>query len=159
MVLCAAYFRPGALSLQHGGRLVRRRVLLQKHVEWPPEPYLQSAKRRRKIGRGGPDDFVSIEPRRSRKNEIQRCGNLRKTRNGARGVTDVRGSGGPRHSLGAVGESFDVERRSSRSTPRGTHFADRHQYFAAMHHDVDTDRYHAHLAINKISLDGRVLDR
>ena len=37
--------------------------------------------------------------------------------------------------------------------------ADRHQYFAAMQHDVDTDRYHVHLAINKISLDGRVLDR
>jgi hypothetical protein len=28
-----------------------------------------------------------------------------------------------------------------------------------MHHDVDTDRYHVHFAINKISLDGRVLER
>jgi hypothetical protein len=37
--------------------------------------------------------------------------------------------------------------------------ADRHQYFAALHHDVDTDRYHVHLAINKVSIDGRVLDR
>ncbi|MGP6158608.1 MAG: relaxase/mobilization nuclease domain-containing protein [Vulcanimicrobiaceae bacterium] len=37
--------------------------------------------------------------------------------------------------------------------------ADEHQYFAAMHHDVDTDRYHVHLAINKVSLRGRALNR
>jgi hypothetical protein len=58
------------------------------------------------------------------------------------------------------GESFDVEQaKLAVDAARHSLDADRHQYFAAMHHDVDTDRYHVHLAINKISLDGRVLDR
>ncbi len=58
------------------------------------------------------------------------------------------------------GESFDVEQaKLAVDAARHSLDADRHQYFAAMHHDVDTDRYHVHLAINKISLDGRVLER
>jgi hypothetical protein len=58
------------------------------------------------------------------------------------------------------GESFDVEQaKIAVDAARHSLDADRHQYFAAMHHDVDTDRYHVHLAINKISLDGRVLER
>jgi hypothetical protein len=58
------------------------------------------------------------------------------------------------------GESFDVEQaKIAVDAARHSLDADRHQYFAAMHHDVETDRYHVHLAINKISLDGRVLDR
>ncbi len=37
--------------------------------------------------------------------------------------------------------------------------ADRHQYVAALHYDVDTDRYHVHLAVNEVLLDGRAPDR
>ncbi len=58
------------------------------------------------------------------------------------------------------GELLDVEQaKLAVDAVRQSLDADRHQYFAAMHHDADTDRYHIHLAINKVSLDGRVLDR
>jgi hypothetical protein len=58
------------------------------------------------------------------------------------------------------GEAFDIEQaKLAVDSVRESLDADRHQYFAALHHDVDTDRYHVHLAINKVSLDGRVLDR
>jgi hypothetical protein len=58
------------------------------------------------------------------------------------------------------GEAFDIEQaKLAVDSVRQSLDADRHQYFAALHHDVDIDRYHVHLAINKVSLDGRVLDR
>jgi hypothetical protein len=58
------------------------------------------------------------------------------------------------------GEAFDIEQaKLAVGSVRQSLDADRHQYFAALHHDIDTDRYHVHLAINKVSLDGRVLDR
>jgi hypothetical protein len=58
------------------------------------------------------------------------------------------------------GEALDVDgAKLAVDAVRRSLDADRHQYFAALHHDVDTDRYHVHLAINKVSLDGRTLDR
>jgi hypothetical protein len=58
------------------------------------------------------------------------------------------------------GEAFDIEQaKLAVDAVRRSLDADRHQYFAALHHHADTDRYHVHLAINKVSLDGRALDR
>jgi hypothetical protein len=58
------------------------------------------------------------------------------------------------------GETIDVEQaKLAVEAVRRSLGADEHQYFAAMHHDVDTDRYHVHLAVNKVSLRGRALNR
>ncbi len=58
------------------------------------------------------------------------------------------------------GEALDVEQaKLAVDAVRRSVGADEHQYFAALHHDADTDRYHVHLAINKVSVRGRSLDR
>jgi hypothetical protein len=58
------------------------------------------------------------------------------------------------------GETIDVEQaKLAVEAVRRSLGADEHQYFAAMHHDADTDRYHVHLAVNKVSLRGRALNR
>ncbi len=58
------------------------------------------------------------------------------------------------------GEPLDVEQaKLSVDAVRRSLDASEHQYFAALHHDVDTDRYHVHLAINKVSVRDRMLDR
>jgi len=58
------------------------------------------------------------------------------------------------------GEPLDVEQaKLAVDAVRRSLDASEHQYFAALHHDVDTDRYHVHLAINKVSVRERMLDR
>jgi len=58
------------------------------------------------------------------------------------------------------GETIDVEQmKLAVDAMRRSLGADEHQYFAAIHHDADTDRSHVHVAINKVSLRGRMLDR
>ena len=58
------------------------------------------------------------------------------------------------------GETIDVEQmKLAVDAVRRSLGADEHQYFAAIHHDTDTDRSHVHVAINKVSLRGRMLDR
>ncbi|MGP6190687.1 MAG: relaxase/mobilization nuclease domain-containing protein [Vulcanimicrobiaceae bacterium] len=58
------------------------------------------------------------------------------------------------------GEMIDVEQaKLAVDAVRRSLDAGEHRYFAAMHHDVDTDRYQFHLAINKVSLRGRALNR
>ncbi len=58
------------------------------------------------------------------------------------------------------GEALDVEQaKLAVDAVRRSVNADEHQYFAALHHDADADRYHVHLAISKVSVRGRTLDR
>jgi len=58
------------------------------------------------------------------------------------------------------GEPLDVEQaKLAVDAVRRSLDASEHQFFAALHHDVDTDRYHVHLAINKVSVRERMLDR
>lgn len=58
------------------------------------------------------------------------------------------------------GETIDVEgAKLAVEAVRRSLGADEHQYFAAIHHDADTDRYHIHLAVNKVSLRGQALNR
>jgi len=58
------------------------------------------------------------------------------------------------------GETMDVEQmKLAVDAVRRSLGADEHQYFAVIHNDADTDRSHVHVAINKVSLRGRMLDR
>ena len=58
------------------------------------------------------------------------------------------------------GEAFDVEQgKLAVDAVRRSLDGLEHQYFAAMHHDVDTERVHIHVVLNRVSLQGRLLDR
>ena len=62
----------------------------------------------------------------------------------------------------SVGAARGAARRAGEAGPRRraeVARCERAPVFAALHHDLDTDRYHVHLAINRVSVRDRMLDR